>query len=133
MFNPYRIIKDLNFERLAGSREETRAVDILFRYYKELGLKPYVEDFELNSFETGIANVICKGKSYSALPFGLNKNAEVEGELVYLENPEVVNCNLGAYKGKIIISASYSRRLALDAKEAGIAGFIRIGHPQREA
>jgi Zn-dependent M28 family amino/carboxypeptidase len=133
MLNAHKIIKEINFERLAGSKEETRATEILTKYFIDMGLEPRLETFKLTSFETGMANIICKGKSFPAHPFGLNKNAEVEGELVYLDNPDVINYNLGAYKNKIIISSRYSRQLSLDAKKAGIAGFIRIGSPLREA
>jgi len=133
MINAHKLIKELGFERLAGSRAEARAAEILTKYFKEMGLGPKLESFELTSFDTGVANVICKGKSFPAHPFGLNKNAEVAGELVYLDNPEVINYNLGAYKDKLIISSRYSRQLALDAQRAGIAGFILIGSPQREA
>ena len=55
MINPYKVVKEIGFERLAGSEGEKKAIKILSGYIKELGLKhklesPYPET-PLNSTE----------------------------------------------------------------------------------
>jgi len=133
MLNPMKVIKDLDFVRLSGTEGEKKAVGIISEYLKQIGYKPKIEKFGLTGFEQGIANIEVNSKSYSATPFGLNKSAEIEGELVWLDNIKILEQNRGAYKGKILITYNFSRGMALKLKEAGVKGFIYAGRPLRKA
>jgi Zn-dependent M28 family amino/carboxypeptidase len=131
MISPYKIVKDLGFERLAGSSGESRAREVITGYIKQLGLKYILEEFELNSFNPGSAEINCQDLIYPARPYGLNETMELKGELVYLNDPDILTRNRGFCRAKIIISSAFSRQLAPVLKEAGVKGFIRIGNPGR--
>ena len=133
MINPYKVVKDLNFERLAGSANEKKAIEILSGYIKELGLKPKLESFDLVSFDAGKAMISVEGKTFPALPYGLNENVVIEGELVVIENMDILDHNKGAYKDKIIMCYGFTRGMAPKLKAAGVAAYIGMGSPHRKA
>jgi len=72
-------------------------------------------------------------KTFEAVPFGLNESTDLEGELVFLENKDVIAYNKNAYKDKIILSMGYTRKLGPDLKKTGIKAYIVISRPEREA
>jgi len=132
MINPYKVVKDLGFYRLAGTKGEQKATEVITGYLSGLGLKYKLEKFRLNTFDPGTAELFCKDQKFEARPYGLNENITIEGELVYLNSTEILNHNKGAYKNKIIISSGFSRQLATSLQKAGVKGYIRIGNPGRE-
>ncbi|MDO9577224.1 MAG: M20/M25/M40 family metallo-hydrolase [Candidatus Cloacimonadales bacterium] len=133
MINPYKVVKELNFERLAGSANEKKAIDILSKHIKDLGFKPKLEAFDLVSFDAGKATISVEGKTFPALPYGLNENAVIEGELVVLENIDILAYNKGAYKNKIVMCYGFTRGMAPKLKAAGVKAYIGMGSPHRAA
>ena len=133
MINPYKVVKEIGFERLAGSDGEKKAIRIINSYIKGLGLKPKLESFELTSFDAGLAIIKVEGKEFRGLPYGLNENAKIKGELAVLENMDIIDHNKGAYEGKIVMCYGFSRGMAPKLKAAHVAGYIGIGSPHREA
>ncbi len=133
MINPYKVVQELNFERLAGSANEQKAIEILSKHIKALGLKPRLEAFDLVSFDAGTASISVEKKTFPALPYGLNENAEIEGELVVLENIDILDFNTGAYKDKIVMCYGFSRGMTPKLKAAGVKAYIGMGSPHRAA
>ncbi|HPR18734.1 MAG TPA: M20/M25/M40 family metallo-hydrolase [Candidatus Cloacimonadota bacterium] len=133
MINPYKVVKELNFERLAGSENEQKAIEILSKHIREMGLEPRLEPFELVSFDAGTASISVEGKTFPALPYGLNNTAVIEGELKVMENSEILEYNKGAYQDKIVMCYGFSRGLAPALKEAKVAAYIGMGNPYRTA
>lgn len=133
MINPYKVVKELNFERLAGSANEQKAIQILCSHIKALGLKPKLESFQLTSFDAGTAEISVAEKSFPALPYGLNENAVLKGELVVLENIDILDFNQGAYKDKIVMCYGFSRGMTPKLKAAGVKAYIGMGRPHRAA
>lgn len=133
MLNPLQVIKSLDFERLSGTAGEKKAVEIICTYLKEQGWTPEIEKFGLNTFDAGTAKLIIEGKEFSATPYGLNKDTEVEGELVWLDNAGMVAQNRGGYRNKIVMAYGYTRNIASKLKENGIKGYINVGKPGRNA
>jgi len=133
MINHFKIIKELDFVRLAASEGEKRAREIISSYCKDLGFEPKTESFDITAFEPGTASIKIDTKTFEAVPFGLNESAELEGELVFLENKDVIAYNKNAYKDKIILSMGYTRKLGPDLKKSGIKAYIVIGGPERKA
>lgn len=129
MISPYKVVKDLNFERLAGSANEKKAIDVISGYVKQLGLKPVLEAFELVSFDAGQAEISVEGRTFSALPYGLNESARLEGELCVLENIEILELNKGAFKDKIVMCYGFSRGMTPKLKAAGVKAYIGMGRP----
>ncbi len=133
MLNAHAILKELSFERIAGSAGERRAARIIEGHLRDLGIKYKVEPFTLQGFDTGTASVSCGGTKFPAHPFGLTKNHDIAGELAFVEDGEVVTKNKGAYRGKVVLTYTYTRPLSLMLKSAGIKALIAIGQPLREA
>ncbi len=132
MLSPYQIVKKMDFERIAGSKNEQKAIQVIGDYLQDLNLKPKFEEFEITAFDTGTAKILVKEKEFLAHPFGLNEDAEISGELLFLENADVIERNLGAFRNRIIMSYGFSRSLAPKLKKAGIIGYIGIGRPDKK-
>ncbi|MBN2017014.1 MAG: M20/M25/M40 family metallo-hydrolase [Candidatus Cloacimonetes bacterium] len=133
MINHFKIIKELDFVRIAGTEGEKRAREIISGYCRELGLEPKTESFDIITFEPGTAQISADNLKINAVPFGLNDSIELEGEFVFLENKDVIAYNKNAYKDKIVASMGYTRKLGPDLKKSGIKAYIVIGRPEREA
>jgi Iap family predicted aminopeptidase len=133
MLNAHQILKELNFERLTGSAGEKKAIGIIAKYLKQIKLKHRLEPFAVNSFETGTASIKAKGKTFKAHPFGLSHNHSISGEMIFLEDADILLRNKGAYQGKIVLTYTYSRKIAEQFKAAGIKACIAIGSPLHEA
>ncbi|MFO7895777.1 MAG: M28 family metallopeptidase [Candidatus Cloacimonadales bacterium] len=132
MIKAMEVVKSLDFERIAGSAEEDRAVEIISDYLHKLGLDAKYEEFNLTGFETGEAKIVVEGEEFAAHPYGLNRSTKLRAELIFLDNAEAVEFNRGAYRGKIVMSYGFSRGLANILKDNGVAGYIGIGRPGKQ-
>ncbi|MCF7911217.1 MAG: M20/M25/M40 family metallo-hydrolase [Candidatus Cloacimonetes bacterium] len=133
MLNPMKVIRELDFVRLSGTAGEKEAVEIICRYLQELGYTPEIEKFSLNSFEPGAAAIEIDDHTFAATPYGLNENVAISGELVWLDNIDMIKLNRGGYKDKIVMSYGFSRGIATLLKEYEVAGYINVGGPFRKA
>lgn len=129
----YKVVADLDFERLAGSPGEERAREVITGYLADSGVEYTVEPFELNGFDAGAAEVRAAGTSVPATPYGLDSTATIEGELVYVENPEVISYNIGAFDGKIVVSFGRTPDLADTLATSKIKAYVAIGGPLKRA
>jgi len=128
----FKILKQIDFERLAGSAGEKKARTIFKGYLASWGLHFTEHTFEMNAFETGQAKLSAKKEKYNALPLGLVKTIEVTGELYFMENSEQIFCQQGMFKNKIILTNTRSPKLADRLKEEEVAGVIYISQPFRD-
>jgi aminopeptidase YwaD len=133
MMNLYALLKALDFERLSGTKGEAQAIKVISDYLKTIGLKPKIEPFEIQGFESGTATITANGKSWEATPFGLCGNAVVEGELAFLENADVLMHNPGLYKDKIVLYFHNSKRLYDLYEHTKVKAFIGISSPHKKA
>ena len=129
----YDIVKELNFERTAGSPNEKKAINIIAKYLKECDLDYELQSFEMNNYEPGTASIKCDGKTFASYPFGLESDAEIQGELVFLENPDSLLYDNISFENKIIISSKYSRQIVEALSIAKPEAFIVIGNPFKDA
>jgi Zn-dependent M28 family amino/carboxypeptidase len=125
----YALLKSLDFERLAGTDGEKKAIAIIGDYLQTLGLEPKLEEFDLHGFEAGTAEISCGGKKWEATPFGLCADSVTEGELVYLENADVLLQSPGRHKDKIVLYYHNSKRLYDLYEQTKVKAFIGIGAP----
>ncbi len=131
MIKPLQVLKELDFERLAGSENEEKARNIIKKYLDEAGI-PYVEEpFSLWSFDSGKATLKIDDKEYSAMPFGLSDSGSFEGELCFVRNADEIIYNKGIWSGKIILASNITRNAMLAMKEENVAGMIRVSPPYR--
>ncbi|MEA1972743.1 MAG: hypothetical protein U9N34_05555, partial [Candidatus Cloacimonadota bacterium] len=107
----YELVKELDFVRTAGSLEEDKAIKIITSHLDDIGLQYKLEPFEMVNYEPGLATIKCDDKKFDCYPFGLDSSQEISGELVFLENSQSLLFDNISYKGKIIISKTYSRKL----------------------
>ena len=128
----YDLLKEIDFERLAGSVGEKKARDIFKKYLKSWGLKFKEHKFELNTFDTGTATVDVQGTEIKAQPMGLVKTTKVSGELCFIENAELVLCQKGMLKDKIVLTFTRLPVLADRLKEEGVAAVIYITPPYKD-
>lgn len=129
----YDILKELDFERLAGSGGELKAIEIITGHLKAFGLNPLLEEFTLKSFDAGEAEIVCGGKKWEAFPLGLCSDTQIYGELVYLENLDVLMHKLGAYEGKIVLYFHSSKMISELVENSGIKALIGISAPNKNA
>ncbi len=125
----YSLLKSLDFERLAGTDGEQKAIGIITDYLKKCGLKPKLEDFDIHGFDAGTATISVDDKKWEATPFGLCGNSVTEGELVFLENADVLMQSPGRYKDKIVLYFHNSKRLYDLYEHTKVKAFIGIGAP----
>lgn len=128
-----KVIKELAFERLTGTAGERRAAGVICRHLRALGLRPRLEPFPVNTFETGTASVTVAGKTYKTHPFGLTRSLDISGELAFVEDPEVVLRNKGAYRGKVLLIYNYTRKISPAMREQGVRACLAIGAPLKQA
>ena len=131
--NPYKVLSELAFERLAGSDNERKAAEIITSHIESLGLKVVTDKFEIHCFDTGTGSLTVDGKDYEVVPFGLSNEVEIEAEMIFLENPDILLHNKKMYKGKIVLSYGYSRKIQESIQNQELAAFIAIGSPARKA
>ena len=128
----YKILKQMNYERLAGSAGEKKARTLFKGYLSSYGVNFSEHTFEMYAFESGDAEIISKNETFKALPLGLVKSTEVKGELFFIENSEKIFCQQGMYKGKIILTNTRSGKLADKLKEEEVAAVIYISQPYKD-
>ncbi len=133
MIDRYAVLQELDFERIAGTAGEGRAIDVITGYLKQVGAEYELEPFELHGFETGTGSVSVNGEEFEVLPFGLEESKVLEGELVYMENPDALQFSKGAFTDKIVCSYGFSRTLHDSLQENEIKAYIAITSPHRKA
>jgi hypothetical protein len=127
----YKLLKQIDYERLAGSDGEKKARTTFKGYLKSWGCKFTEHSFDMHTFVTGTAEIVAEEESFTALPLGLVKTIDVTAELYFMENSEELFCQRGNFQGKIIMTNTRSAKLADRIKEEGIVGIIYIAQPYR--
>lgn len=129
----YQLLKALDYERLAGTAGEAKARAFIMDYLQQKGMNPTSEAFEFTGFDSGSATVSIGDKSWEATPYGLCPDADLSGELLYLENADAIYHNPKNYQDKIILYYHSSKRLYELAKIANAKAFIGISSPFKGA
>lgn len=133
MIDRYAVLRELDFERIAGTEGERRAIDVITGYLRKLGARYELEPFELYGFETGTGSISVDGERFDVLPFGLEESKVLDGELVHVENPDALQFTKGAYTDKIVCSYGFSRTLHESLQENEVKAYIAISNPHRKA
>lgn len=133
MINCYNVLKELDFEHLAGSPEEAKARDIIKKHLDEAKIDYEEQAFTMYGFDTGKSEIIAGNIKIKALPFGLIESQSISGELVILDNIKVAEYNYGAFKDKIIMCKGAARNSFDIMLKQGVKAFIAISAPHKEA
>lgn len=125
----YKVLKEISYERLGGTKEEMSALEIIKHEVDMLGVESVVEDFEVNSYEIEVAEfVVTKPKKqvYKVNGFGMCGSTPQEGvttEFFYLENTKQIN--LFDLKGKtVLVTSPLGYQLYEDLVKANVAAII---------
>ena len=133
MINCYNVLKELDFEHLAGSPEEAKAREIIKKHLDEAKITYKEEPFTMYGFDTGESKILTDDLKIDAIPFGLIESQTITGELVVLDNISVVEYNYGAFKNKIIMCRGMERNSFDIMLKQGVKAFIAISAPHKEA
>ena len=107
----YKVLKEISYERLGGTKEELSALEILKREVEVLGVETTVEDFEVNSYSISSCEFsVTKPKKqvYKVNGFGMCGSTDPEGvttEFYYLESTK--NINSFEVSGKTVLLTSH--------------------------
>lgn len=129
---PIEIARKLDFVRMSGTDGEKKGREIILNYLKQLNIPYEIESFKHFSYQVGKAYLQCRDIDFPAVPFGINPDAKVKGELVFLENLNRIKHNRGAYEGKIVMSYRVGRGLMNRLKSEKIKGFIAVTPPYKK-
>ena len=106
----FKVLQEMSYERLGGTKEELSALEIIQKEVSSLGVEPVVEEFEVNSFEIECAEFVVtkpKREVYTVNGFGMCSSTNPEGvytDFYYLESPKHIE--LLDLKGKTILLTS---------------------------
>jgi len=128
-----KMLKDFDFERLAGSAGEAKAREIIINYLRNLGFDPQVEPFTIKGFSSGTADIFVGSYHFEATPFGLCTDVEIEAELVFLENADILKHNPGIYEDKIVLYYHHQTRLYELNEFTKVRAFIGISAPGKKS
>lgn len=129
----YQLLKSLDFERLSGTSGEQQGQKVITSYLTRLGLTPTLEPFTINGFESGTASITYGNRQWEATPYGLCGDIDLEGEMVYLENADVLMLNPGRYEDKIVLYFHSDHRITELYEHTRVKAFIGISSPYKKA
>lgn len=125
----YKVLEEMSYERLGGTKEELSALEIIKREVDALGVENTIEDFEVNSFEIESAEFVVtkpKREVYNVNAFGMCSSTNPEGvftEFYYLENTKQIN--LLDLKGKtILLTSPLSYQVYEDLAKKEVASIV---------
>jgi hypothetical protein len=125
----YKVLEEMSYERLGGTKEELSALEIIKREVDALGVENTIEDFEVNSFEIESAEFVVtkpKREVYNVNAFGMCSSTNPEGvftEFYYLENTKQIN--LLDLKGKtILLTSPLSYQVYEDLAKKEVAAIV---------
>ena len=128
----WELLNEISFVRVAGTKEELRAANILKREAEKLGAETVIEDFEIEgaSISEAVLEVLepeyC---SYPVIGIGKTKSTKKEGVIggfKYIENAK--DANLTDIKGRIVLVQGRTMPdLMKKLEEKGALGYVAIG------
>ncbi len=126
-----RFLARIAHERLAGTAGERRARDTIVEQLTDWGVTHRTEPFSIHGFMPGTAAITAPGCRVQGHAVGLTESTVLTGRLVLSENPEALQHQRGAYRGCIVLTYGYSRRLSELVAYCGASAAVCIGGPDR--
>lgn len=119
----FNLIRELYFERVAGSEQELKAANIIAKNCKKLGQNVEIEEFFIDNMQNAQSSLIVDGKEIKSVPVGItgSTNGQIEKEVVYfscfdeLENLKIedkICLNTNKSVGRKIYSELLKRKAA---------------------
>ena len=118
-----QIFQDTAYVRMGGSQEELKCAEYLKDQCEKLGLKAYLESFEVEMADIKDAALLVDGQEIVCKGYLECGTHEVEAPFYYLRTDDAYS--LSQCKGKIVMIDGYMRYwLYQDLLENGAVGFI---------
>ena len=92
----YNVLKSISFERLGGTKEEFESLKLLQTEVENEGIKTFIEEFEVDSFEIELAELTVTKplvEKYNVNAYGMCSSTPVEGvtgEFIYVESQKLI-------------------------------------------
>ena len=125
----YKVLKEISYERLGGTKEEMGALEIIKHEVDMLGVESTIEEFDVTSYEIEVAEfTVTKPNKevYKVNGFGMCGSTPLEGvttEFFYLENPK--QFSLFDLKGKtVLVTSPLGYQLYEDLVKANVAAIV---------
>lgn len=128
--NAFRVLKNISFERLGGTKEEFKALEIIkkeIEHYKNVELQ--VEEFEVDSYaieKVELSVVEPKNIKINATGFGMASSTNEEGvvgEFYYIENTNIIK-QLPLENKIVLVCQSLSYQVYEDLLNSKVKGII---------
>lgn len=126
----FKLLKQISFERIAGTNKELECAHILEEECKKAGIDVVIEDFQIDDPKI---NEVCLRVlepvecSFNCVGIGKSGNTSDEGitaPLCYIENG--LDANLVDVTGKIVLLTGGKPEVLEKVKKAGAAAYIQI-------
>jgi len=123
-----QILQDTAYVRTGGSEEELHCAEYLKSHCEQLGMKAWIEDFEVPMANIRKAVLLCDGEEIPCKGYFCAGSADVEAPLYYLRHDDAGS--LSGCRGKIVLVDGYMRHwMYQDLLKHGAVGFISYdGH-----
>ena len=117
------ILQETAYVRTGGSAEERRCAEYIVSKCAEMGLKAYLEPFEVDMASIETARLLIDGEEIPCKGYLCAGNGEVEAPFYYLPNTDAYS--LSQCRGKIVMVDGYlGYWIYQDLLENGAVGFI---------
>ena len=134
MFNltrTFELLKKISYTRIGGSKEEKEVANIIQEEIEKLGIEAKQETFEVDWSDVELATlevtepfkkeILCEAVRMSSS----TPDEGIEGELVYVENCEVVNL-LNVENKIVLLEGRIFHKIYKKLIDANVAGFIAV-------
>ena len=118
-----QILRDTAYVRTGGSDEELRCAEYLKAHCEALGMKAWLEEFEVPMSNLSKAVLLCDGEEIPCKGYFCAGCADVEAPLYYMPSDD--EASLSGCKGKIVMIDGYLRHwMYQDLLKHGAVGII---------
>ncbi len=118
-----QIIKDTDYVRTGGTKEELKAAEYLKAQCEELGVKAKLENFKVQMAKMKNAQLLIDGKEIACKGYYNCGSGEIEAPFLYLPNTDPASLTF-AKDCIVLLDSGISYFVYKDLTEAGVKGII---------
>ncbi len=133
MLDQVALLRELDFERVAGTEGEVRAREVLGRVLAGLGVPWRLETFRLRTSRTGRGRLAAGGLEFAVQPFGLCGDRHLSGPLHFVENLDALHYGPGRCDGGIVVYFDSTLPVRDVKRQNRLLALVRVGNPDHPA
>lgn len=131
MLDQVKLLKKLDFERVAGTEGEARARQILCKELDRLGVAWQPQAFRLRTSTTGQGTLKIGKDRIIVHPFGLCGSQKLSGPLHFVESLDALHYSPGRCDGGIVAFFDSTLPIRDVKRQNKLLAIVRIGNPDR--